>query len=184
MTEQQLATIDLGCDRGVPQARIDHDVPVSLCPELGRGTFGSPGLEGHHQGQNSTPVFSYLNHHIEDQQLCITCVDNNAQLELLVVLQLHRSGVLERASNSPTLMPHRYQLNRLSLTVPLPYKAKEVESYSGRWAREMQPQRQLIEHGVFTQENRRGRTSHEYFPGCLAGSNTSLSNRVRFGVFI
>ncbi|GAM64998.1 alpha-galactosidase [Vibrio ishigakensis] len=63
-----------------------------------------------------------------------------------------------------------YQLDKLALTIPLPYRAKELESYSGRWSREFQSHRQTLEHGLFSQENRRGRTSHEYFPGCLLGS--------------
>ena len=168
--DEQLTRFDIGIDRGVPQARIDHDVPVSLCPEFGRGTFGSPGLEGHHQGQNSTPIFTYQSHQFNEQVLSINCFDENAKLELHIELQLHQSGVLEKRIKLTNLNTQPYQLNRLSLTVPLPYQAKEVESYSGRWAKEMQPQRQSVEHGIFTQENRRGRTSHEYFPGCLVGT--------------
>ncbi|GAM69854.1 alpha-galactosidase [Vibrio sp. JCM 19236] len=33
-------------DRGVMQARLDVDVPVTLCPEIGRGSYGSSGIEG------------------------------------------------------------------------------------------------------------------------------------------
>ncbi len=171
LTEQQLSSVDLGIDRGVPQARIDHDIPVTLCPEFGRGTFGSPGVEGHHAGRNATPIFSYHSHQYQKGVLTLVCADSEAQLELHIRLQLHsKSGVLEKQISVTNHNPVAYQLNRLSLTMPLPYRAKELESYSGRWSKEMHPQRHRIEHGIFAQENRRGRTSHEYFPGTLIGS--------------
>ncbi|MEZ9302854.1 alpha-galactosidase, partial [Vibrio breoganii] len=34
-------------DRAISQARLDVDVPVTLCPEIGRGSFGASGLEGY-----------------------------------------------------------------------------------------------------------------------------------------
>ena len=41
----------------VPNARIDVDVPFTLCPEEGLGNFSTPGLEGHRNGKDWSPVF-------------------------------------------------------------------------------------------------------------------------------
>ncbi|MGM3015919.1 hypothetical protein, partial [Bacillus cereus group sp. BC329] len=48
----------LTLSRPVPYGRLDDDVPMTLLPELGRGVFSSPGLEGHRDGQHWSPVFA------------------------------------------------------------------------------------------------------------------------------
>ncbi|MEZ9945648.1 alpha-galactosidase [Vibrio breoganii] len=158
-------------DRAISQARLDVDVPVTLCPEVGRGSYGSSGLEGHHQGENWAPVFQYAKHTLSGQCLSVECRDELAKLSITITLELDsQSGVLSKAITLTNHHAADYQLEKLALTIPVPYRAKELMSFSGRWSREFQSQRQNIEHGVFTQENRRGRTSHEYFPGCIVGN--------------
>jgi alpha-galactosidase len=164
---QQMALVQ---SRAVPQARIDHDVPITLCPELGRGSFGSPGIEGHRLGKDWAPVFEYHSHQKNGNEISIESIEPTVGLKLVVHLKLDEdSGVLSLRLELINQASVPYQLDKLVVTMPLPYHAKELESYTGRWSREFQPQRQLVEHGVYTQENRRGRTSHEYFPGCLVG---------------
>ncbi|WP_428773218.1 alpha-galactosidase [Vibrio sp.] len=173
----QLAQLAQVFDRAVPQARIDHDEPVTLLPELGRGSYGSPGIEGHRNGRAWCPLFRYHRHQQHQDQLSIECRDEGAGLSATITLALDGdSGVLTKRIRLTNLGQDAFWLNKLALTIPLPYHAKELESYSGRWSREFQPQRQSVEHGIFSQENRRGRTSHEYFPGCLVGSQ-SFSNQ-------
>ena len=43
--------------RPVANGRLDVDSPVTLMAELGHGLFGSPGIEGHRQGVDGSPVF-------------------------------------------------------------------------------------------------------------------------------
>lgn len=156
--------------RALMQARLDIDVPVTLCPELGRGSFGSPGILGHREGEDWAPQFLYHSHWVEGGKAEVVCLDEAAQLELTICLALsNTSGVLTKKLRLVNKANACYQVDKLALTIPLPYRAKELESYSGRWSREFQSQRQTLEHGFFSQENRRGRTSHEYFPGCLVG---------------
>ncbi|MFB9214801.1 alpha-galactosidase [Vibrio sinaloensis] len=156
--------------RAVPQARLDHDVPLTLCPELGRGSFGSSGLEGHRQGLASMPRFDYVSHSQHTNQVEILCQDSLAQLFLSIQLKLHPTGTLTKRIQLTNLAEQVYSLNKLALTLPVPFRASELESYHGRWSREFQAQRQSINHSAWLVENRRGRTSHEYFPGCLVGN--------------
>ena len=44
--------------RPVANGRLDVDSPVTLMAELGHGLFGSPGIEGHRQGLDGSPVFT------------------------------------------------------------------------------------------------------------------------------
>ncbi len=54
-------------------------------------------------------------------------------------------------------------------------------TFHGRWCHEFQTQRLKFEHGGFMQENRRGRTSHENFPGLFAGTQALANNWVKCG---
>jgi len=167
----QFEQFELSQRRIVPQARLDHDVPLTLCPELGRGSFGSSGIEGHRNGLASMPRLEYLSHTQQGNQVEILCQDGTAQLSLLIRLNLDLSGTLSKQITLTNLAKQEYTLNKLALTLPVPRRAQELESYHGRWSREFQAHRQTIEHGSWGVENRRGRTSHEYFPGCLLGSS-------------
>ena len=158
--------------RPVGQARLDLDVPLTLCPELGRGSFGASGIEGHRSGQQSMPIFSYASHQQKNNELHIQCVDSQVLLSITIALSMDVvTGVIKKNITLKNESTESYGLNKLALTLPVPYRAKDLESYYGRWSREFQSQRHQLEHGLFAQENRRGRTSHEYFPGCLVGES-------------
>jgi alpha-galactosidase len=158
--------------RAVPNGRLDVDTPLTLAAESGRGLFGSPGVEGHRDGEDWSPIFTTreLTHH--DNQMVILAEDPQAGLQLRSELVLDEaSGVLKMRHTLINLQSARYWVNRLALTLPLPERAGEVMAFHGRWIREFQPHRITLEHGGYLQENRRGRTSHEYFPGMMVGSS-------------
>ncbi|WP_391089223.1 alpha-galactosidase [Vibrio sp. NH-UV-68] len=170
LSSEQFEALQKSQQRAVPQARLDCDVPLTLCPELGRGSFGASGLEGHRSGLASMPIFDYVSHTQSDNQVVIECQDQQAQLGLSFCFELDVSGVLRQRVTVTNLAKQTYTLNRLVMTLPVPHRACELESYHGRWSREFQVHRQTLHHGAWVVENRRGRTSHEYFPGCLLGS--------------
>ncbi|MFC1234481.1 alpha-galactosidase [Vibrio sp. F74] len=168
-------TLSLLTERAVSQARLDIDIPITLCPESGRGLFSSAGLEGFRAGADGrnldwAPVFETTEVESNNSSARFVCVDDIAKLELSVALQLDKSGVLRKSLSIKNLASDPYHLNRLVNTLPLPHRANEVMSFHGRWSREFQTQRVSIDHGAFSQDNRRGRTSHEYFPGMMVGS--------------
>ena len=53
--------IMLSTERPISQARLDVDVPLTLCPEMGSGHFNAPGIEGHRAGYDWAPVFETVN---------------------------------------------------------------------------------------------------------------------------
>lgn len=158
--------------RAVPNGRLDADTPVTLSPEHGRGVFSSPGLEGHRQGMDWSPVFNFKSLQQDNNKLVITAEDSTAGLKLECELELDtKTDVLQVRHNLTNLESTHYQVNRLAVTLPLPERADELLAFHGRWVREFQPHRLTIKHAGYQQENRRGRTSHEYFPGFIQGTS-------------
>ena len=172
----KIAQIDpdlmLSTERPISQARLDVDVPLSLCPELGSGHFNAPGIEGHRNGEDWAPVFTTTSIEHDDNSATFTLQDDIAGLELLIELQLDfNSDVVQKRITVKNTTAGEYCLGKLSSTLPLPNHANELMTFHGRWCHEFQTQRLSFEHGGFMQENRRGRTSHENFPGLFAGTN-------------
>lgn len=157
--------------RAVPYGRLDSDVPVTLMPESGRGLFSSPGLEGHAQGKHWSPVFTLKTIKHLDSGIVIYSEDSVAKLLLKTELMLDKeSDVIKICHTLTNNGEARYTVNRLALTLTVPERASECLSFYGRWVHEFQQQRQVIQHGGYQQENRRGRTSHEHFPALVVGT--------------
>ncbi|MGV2989443.1 alpha-galactosidase [Vibrio sp. E150_011] len=172
----KIASIDndllLSTERPISQARLDVDVPLSLCPELGSGHFNAPGLEGHRSRHDWAPVFTTTSVSADEHSACFDLIDDVAGLELKVELKLDsETDVLQKRVTVKNITSTPYHLGKLSSTLPLPSHANELMTFHGRWCHEFQTQRQRFDHGGFMQENRRGRTSHENFPGMFVGSH-------------
>ena len=164
-------SMKLALSRPLPQCYLDEDIPFGLSPEHSQGYFGTPGLEGSHDDGSWSPKFETIETQQQNNGFVFTCRDNVAGLELVIELRLdEKSDVLQTRSRVINLKDKPYYLQRLSGTLPLPAQAMELMTFHGRWCNEFQTTRQTLDQGVFLQENRRGRTSHETFPGLIAGS--------------
>lgn len=156
--------------RAIPYGRLDTDIPMTLSPELGRGLFSSPGLEGHRNGQHWAPVFINQSVVQSGDTLTITGEDKLAGLQLVSELVMDKNDVVRVRHTLVNLQQGPYSVNRLACTLPLPERAKELLTYYGRWVNEFQQTRTLLSQGGYQQENRRGRTSHEHYPALIAGT--------------
>ena len=165
ITESDLELID----RGVANGSLDIDIPITLAAENGRGYFGSPGIEGHRAGLAWAPVFKTKKVSLQENVLTIEMEDNTAQLGLISEIATDENGVFKFRNILTNLGEGDFALNRLAVTLPLPEYADEVLSFYGRWCRELHENRVSLKHGGFLQENRHGRTSHEYAPYLIVG---------------
>ena len=156
--------------RPVANGRLDVDSPVTLMAESGHGLFGSPGLEGHRNGLDGSPIFTTVDVQHNGQSLTLISEDEVARLRLTSELHLDVSGVLQVRHGLTNLADSAWQVNRLAVTLPVAEYARDVMAFHGRWIREFQPHRVTLEHDSFVIENRRGRTSHEHFPALMTGS--------------
>ncbi len=171
--------------RPVANGRLDVDSPVTLMAESGHGLFGSPGLEGHRNGLDGSPIFTTVDVQHNGQSLTLISEDEVAGLRLTSELHLDVSGVLQVRHGLTNLADSAWQVNRLAVTLPVAEYARDVMAFHGRWIREFQPHRVTLEHDSFVIENRRGRTSHEHFPALMTGSrNFSESQGSVWGVHL
>ena len=156
--------------RPIANGRLDVDIPLTLMAELGHGLFGAPGIEGHRQGLDGSPIFKTIAVAQEGQHLSITAEDDNAGLRLTSEITLDESGVLVVRHGLTNLRAQPWQVDRLAITLPIAERAQEVMAFHGRWIREFQPHRVTLEHDSFVIESRRGRSSHEHFPALMTGT--------------
>ncbi len=148
----------------------DVVAPVSVVPEHAAGFAGRPGLLGHRRrGTHWAPRFRPAGHRVDGDRLTVEAAEAHAELRLVVefeaaeVLSVAATIVNESATD-------RYLLDALTITLPVPERAAELGSFTGRWTREFHPVRLPWPHGAHTAENRRGRTSHETPPLLFAGT--------------
>nr|WP_318384469.1 alpha-galactosidase [uncultured Enterobacter sp.] len=160
----------LSLQRPIANGRLDVDSPVTLMAELGRGLFGSPGIEGHRNGLDGSPVFNTTQVEQNGQTLTIKSADEQAGLQLTSELTLDASGVLSVRHGLTNLRAQPWQVDRFAVTLPVAERAREVMAFHGRWTREFQPHRVQLEHDSVVLESRRGRSSHEHFPALMAGT--------------
>lgn len=161
----------LSTERPISQARLDIDVPVTLCPELGSGYFNAPGIEGQRNSKDWAPVFETINIEASENTALFTLEDKIAGLQLEIDIKLDvETDVLQKQIKVTNIKSGKYNLDKLALTLPVTHNITELMTFHGRWCYEFHNQRIPFNHGGFIQESRRGRTSHENFPGLFAGS--------------
>jgi alpha-galactosidase len=155
-------------DRPLVVGAFDAAPPVSVVPEHGSGFPGRPGLLGHRRGGTAwSPRFTPAGHRLEGQRLVVDAADAVAGLRLTTTIELGDALVISHTLTNES--PDRYLLDALTVTLPLPGRAAELLTFTGRWTRELHPARIDWRHGAITAENRAGRTSHEHPPLVFAG---------------
>lgn len=164
--------IALALSRPVPQCYLDQDIPFSICPEHSAGYFGMPGLEGHFDDGGWTPKFEKESILQSETGAVFQYIDEQAGLRLDVFFNFDKeTDVISFQSKVTNIRNYGiYRLQRLANTLPLPAHACELMQFHGRWCKEFQIERKEWCQGAITKENRRGRTSHESFPGVIVGS--------------
>lgn len=165
--------------RPTPQASLDETAPISLLPEFSRGFMGHPGLTAHRAEDAPTAWagrFTFTRLEAAGTSLSFYCRDPYRGLDLRIGCTLNpQTNVLTfqnellNASDRPLLVDWF-----AAPVIPLPSRLTEYLSFHGRWCAEFALERMPVPVGLTKRENRRGRTSHEGFPGIvLLGENTT-----------
>ena len=170
LAEHALPASPLRDARPLPGFMLDFDQPLTLVPTFGLGWFGQSALLAHRGGCDFAQAFSACEvEWIEPQRhLRLHLSDTVAQLHLIVSLSLDRHDVLLVSSELTNTGTTALDVQWLAAaTLPLPSRCTAVRSYCGQHMNEFQLQVEPLARSIWRRESRRGRTTHDNFPGAV-----------------
>lgn len=152
------------------------EAPISLSPLLGEGFTGNPGIEihNHHDAWG-------LNADIEsiiqpsESEVVFESIDKIRQIKIVHHLALEEnSSVLKASTTLINLSEHPITVNSCAApTIPLPDNMTKIMSFEGRWSNEFLRNTVDLFLGSFVRENRKGKTSHDNFPGFVVHNSST-----------
>lgn len=152
------------------------EAPISLSPLLGEGFTGNPGIEIH----NYHDAWG-LNADIEsitqanENEVVFESIDKIRQIKIVHNLVLEKNtSVLKASTKLINLSEHPITVNYCAApTIPLPDNMNKIMSFEGRWSNEFLRNTVDLFLGSFVRENRKGKTSHDNFPGFVVHNNST-----------
>ncbi len=167
----------LGTSQGGPGS-ADVAIPASLALESGLGLLGPGGFAAHRGGQDWGSRFDVVAVAQDGRRLKITCLDPRTQIGLEYRIRLHaESGVLTIGSSVTNHGIETLDLNEMATAcLPIPARMRDLIGFTGRWTGEFQRERLARFSGGYLRENRKGRTSHDSFPGIILCTPATTEN--------
>ena len=160
----------LALDSAVPLAGMNGLAPRSILPEASLGFPARPGIEGHRfDGSGWAPRMVAGDVQVEQDRVSMSAADAYSGLQQRVGVSLDPSGVIRVEVAVTNTGETPYQLNGVTMSVPLRSSAREALQLGGRWSSEFRAERRSIATGALEVENRAGRTSHDRFPALFVG---------------
>ncbi len=152
-----------------------QEVKRSLTPTLGEGFTGYPGLQLFGDSDQWSAQMQVVG--CEQPQanvLLIHSVDASRKLAVIHHLNLDAdSNVVTLTTELENQGEQPIELQWCAAaTVPTPAHMTQILGFEGHWAGEFHEQRTEQFFGTYLRENRRGRTSHDAFPGLIVHSKT------------
>ncbi|MDR1852783.1 MAG: alpha-galactosidase [Propionibacteriaceae bacterium] len=174
LDDAQLASITAASAPRQTSNMPEDPILLTVLPENSRSWPGTPGIEGHRDGRAFSTKFATTSWRCDPDGLggwaCVCkAEDVDAELELAVDIELTAQGLaklrarLTNTGNSP------YQLQSLTLALPVPDLADELMDFGGHHLHERAPQRHEFTQGTHVREECRGRTGLDATLLVLAG---------------
>ena len=175
--------------RPLPSFMLDHDQPLSVMPGFGVGWFGKSALLAHRGGRDFAfaPQRCEWARSADGQQLTLTLHDDVAAVRATLHLALDpHSDVLRVHTTLTNTGSAELEVGWLAAaTLPLPATCTQVRSYAGQHMVEFLLQVDPLTRSTWRRENRRGRTSHDCFPGAVvATAGTTEDQGLVFGAHL
>ncbi|SMG53732.1 alpha-galactosidase [Paraburkholderia susongensis] len=176
--------------RPLPPTVLENDPPLTLMPTHGLGWFNQPALAGSRtaEGGDLDWAHDFRTDHVEwdTHTLRVALSDSVAGLGLTISYTLEPdSGVLSTWAELENRGDTPFRLDWLAAAcVPLAPGMDSVLGFSGKWTLEFQEHRETLGVATWRRDNRRGRTSHDSFPGVIAGSTLGDDDGVALGAHL
>ncbi len=145
----------------------------SLLNETGTGISGPSGLIAHRSGHDwAIDLRLERAEDINNSGINLHCKDANTGLAVCHELEVDpETGMLRAASKLTNLGSEPLVVDWCAaLSLPLDQDLDRLKSFTGRWSGEFQIEEIGRFRGSFVRENKAGRTSHDCFPGLIAGA--------------
>ena len=158
---------------------MDEAVPSAvLLPTGGMGHFGWPAIAGHRDGRDFTLRFEGWQADEHDGATILSASDPVAAISIRIRLRGSETGVLSISTALTNRGTDIYHLDRCMAASFLAGEGEAVlEHFTGMWGREFQCRKSPLGTGLWMQESRRGRTSHDRFPFAFVAT---LAGRMGF----
>ena len=156
--------------RAVPPSSMEFDQPPTVVPTFGVAWYGQSALLAHRAGQQFAQCFDHcaIEWVLPGKDVVFHLKDSIARIRLALSVQIDDNDVLWLQSELTNTGDEVLDVQWLAAgTVPLPGYAEQVRSYYGQWANEFQLQVDELGRTLWRRENRRGRGSHDTFPGAV-----------------
>lgn len=180
LPDAALPPLPLRDQRALPSFNLDLDQPLSLLPCFGVGWFGQSALLAHRDGVDFAQAFTLCEMQwIEPQrEVLFRLTDSVAQLRADVRLRLDAASDVLVARTTLTNLGHTaLDVQWLAaVTLPLPSCCDTVRSYAGQHMHEFMLQTDALSRSLWRRESRRGRTSHDCFPGAVVTTPGSTAD--------
>jgi alpha-galactosidase len=169
--ETDLSALAAALARPEAQATLDVSETLSLHPEASRGFPGHPALTGRRPDEPKTWAgrFSWVEVEQLPAGVVFRLADEPRRLKL--ELECRMDPETDVAAFEARLSNHGgtpFVVDWLAPPVIVPDRRYgEVLSFHGRWCAEFMTERLPVPVGAMLRENRRGRTSHDSFPGII-----------------
>ncbi len=152
---------------------LDQPVRLSLFPTLGFGFWGHAAFEGNRRETHWAHEFQLTHIEYRDNHLSISLEDPIAKLALSLEFVMDTTtNVLKSRTRLTNRGDNAFDLRWCAAAcLPLPAVRMELLVFQGAWTQEFQIQRILFPNTCWVRKNRRGRTSHDSFPGLMVGTH-------------
>ena len=183
--DTDLETFCVSRTRPLPHATLDMNPIVSLVPEPARGFMGHPGLvvhrsqmKGEGQAAPRAGTFALASHESDAHGARFVSREKARKLTLACRIAVDpETDVVTCASELTNEGADPLDVDWLCApALPVPAALTERLRFGGRWCAEFDAERITIGRGLAVDENRRGRTSHEAFPGTVLVTPTTDEN--------
>ncbi|MEO1661823.1 MAG: alpha-galactosidase [Pseudomonadota bacterium] len=152
----------------------DREIGSSLLNEIGSGVAGPFGFAAHRGGTDWASVFR-VNEVVRTApgRAEIICVDETTNVRATHVIELDPdSAVMTCETAIENLGDTVLAIDWCaSASLPLDPRASRLFGFTGRWSGEFHLEEVAAFLGSYVRENKSGRTSHDSFPGLVAGGD-------------
>jgi len=165
------ADVALLAERAEANGSPATEAPLALTPLGGQGWPGRPGLAAHRDGRDWATYALVERIAAEPRRVVIHSLDAAHGVRLTHELRiagdvLVATTTLTNTGEAPLDVAHL-----VAPALPLPQFVRHLTGFEGRWAGEFQTVEFERHVGSWVRENRRGRTSHDAFPGLIASAD-------------